>query len=258
MERPPDSVWLFLRGLARESAHWGNFLPLFKATVPNAHIVTLDLPGAGARYLEESPKSITEITRMVRAQWKSFNASIPGDAPRHLLGLSLGGMVGIEWVSSNPEDFARAVFINTSLPSLSPPYERLQPGALKSILSTLLARDPVTYEKIILSMTSNRPDRYDELAIAWAEIQKARPMSFKNKFNQLRAAATWKPPKTGPKIPVLLLSSKSDRLCNPRCSEKLQKAWECDFEQNETGGHELSLDEPQWVADRVAQWMKKS
>lgn len=257
MERPPDSVWLFLRGLARESAHWGNFLPLFKQTVPNSHVVTLDLPGAGARYLETSPTSISEITRMVRAQWKSFDASIPGNAPRYFLGLSLGGMIGIEWLAKHSEDFAKAIFINTSTPAFAQPHERMQPGALKTILSTVFARDPVSYEKIILSVTSNRPEQYDALATSWAEIQKKRPMPLRNKFNQLRAAATWKPPLEPPRTPVLLLSSRADRLCHPRCSEKLHRAWHCDIEWHDKGGHELTLDDPQWVADKVAHWVKQ-
>ena len=58
--------WILLRGLARESAHWGAFVPLLQSTFPDAQITLLDLPGTGCFHLETSPNTIKAITDQVR------------------------------------------------------------------------------------------------------------------------------------------------------------------------------------------------
>ncbi|HEY5138312.1 MAG TPA: alpha/beta hydrolase, partial [Methylococcales bacterium] len=54
--------WLLLRGLARESAHWGDFIPLLQSAFPDASVTMVDLPGTGRFYKEASPRSIKAIT----------------------------------------------------------------------------------------------------------------------------------------------------------------------------------------------------
>jgi hypothetical protein len=58
--------WLLLRGLARESAHWGDFIPLLEAIFPDANVTMLDLPGTGRFHKEVSPRTIKAITDAVR------------------------------------------------------------------------------------------------------------------------------------------------------------------------------------------------
>ena len=60
--------WLLLRGLARESAHWGDFIPLLQTTFPDANVTLLDLPGTGRFYKEVSPSNIKTISETVRRQ----------------------------------------------------------------------------------------------------------------------------------------------------------------------------------------------
>ena len=60
--------WLLLRGLARESAHWGDFIPQLQAAFPDATITLLDLPGTGRFYKEVSPRTIKTISETVRRQ----------------------------------------------------------------------------------------------------------------------------------------------------------------------------------------------
>lgn len=64
--RLSSTCWLLLRGLTRESAHWGEFIPKLQAAFPDVQIHTLDLPGTGADYQGSSPASIKAITAQVR------------------------------------------------------------------------------------------------------------------------------------------------------------------------------------------------
>ena len=47
MNKALGQNWILLRGLARESAHWGDFIPLLQSTFPDAQLTLLDLPGTG-------------------------------------------------------------------------------------------------------------------------------------------------------------------------------------------------------------------
>ena len=51
--------WLLLRGLARESGHWGDFVNQLQVAFPKATINTLDLAGTGQFHHQKSPKSYT-------------------------------------------------------------------------------------------------------------------------------------------------------------------------------------------------------
>ena len=42
------STWIFLRGLTRESGHWGTFTAQFEKAMPGCEVVALDLPGNGS------------------------------------------------------------------------------------------------------------------------------------------------------------------------------------------------------------------
>jgi hypothetical protein len=39
-----------------------------------------------------------------------------------------------------------------------------------------------------------------------------------------------------------------------RCSLKLAQTWGGDYRQHETAGHDLPLDEPEWLAQVIKQW----
>ena len=55
--------WLLLRGLARESGHWGDFFSKLQRECPHATINTLDLPGTGRFNNLPSPNTIEEIVK---------------------------------------------------------------------------------------------------------------------------------------------------------------------------------------------------
>lgn len=60
--------WLLLRGLARESGHWGDFVSRLQREFPQATINTLDLPGTGRFNNLPSPNTIENIVKFTREQ----------------------------------------------------------------------------------------------------------------------------------------------------------------------------------------------
>lgn len=243
--------WLLLRGLAREQRHFGGFPARFAAEVPGARVHTLDLPGFGDQSERLSPTRVDDIVDDLRAR-----AFAGGDfpAPRGILALSLGGMVALSWARRFPDDFTRVVVINTSSADLSPPWERFSLGVAARLPQLLLA-PPLQRERAILAVTSNRSATDNEpVAQSWGRWFEERRPGRANVLRQLYAASRSRCPTTLA-VPLLVLASRADRLVSHRCSEKLAAALGAQLGLHDTGGHDLSLDAPEWICDQVRRWL---
>ncbi|MEI6069743.1 MAG: alpha/beta hydrolase [Methylococcaceae bacterium] len=247
--------WILLRGLARESAHWGDFIPILKATFPDANITTLDLPGTGCFYKEASPATIKVITDKVRAQALAQGCL---QQPVTLLAVSLGAMVAWEWMRNYPDDICGASLINTSFADLSPFYHRLRWQSYRKFAALLSKQQGRNRENAILQLISNRRDQDEQISLAWEKIQHQRPISLKNSFRQIIAAASYRPGNIKPKQPVLLINGNGDKLVAPSCSDKIQKKWALKLLSHPWGGHDLTLDDPEWVALQLKDWVLES
>ena len=244
--------WILLRGLARESAHWGAFVPLLQSTFPNAQITLLDLPGTGCFHRETSPNTIKAITDEVRRHALD-NGVI--EQPVTILALSLGAMVAWEWMHSYPEDICGAILMNTSFADLSPFYQRLRWQSYGKFIALTMTRDIHNREAKVLQLTSNRRNRDEQIIQAWEQIQKDRPISLKNSFRQIMAAASYRPGDIKPKQPVLLLNGQGDRLVSPACSEAIHKKWNLELHSRIGSGHDLTLDDGAWVVLQLKAWL---
>ena len=243
---------LLLRGLSREQRHWGAFPDILRARVPGARVFCLDLPGAGTENLRRSPADIAGITADVRARWIALREAQPG--PWYLFAMSLGGMVAMQWCADHPSDFAGVVLCNTSAANLSRPWKRLDARVYPSVLRALTTRDPVGREQIILSITTRRQTDLLPIAQRWASYQRDRPVSRINVLRQLWAASRFRaPPRLG--VPGLILSAARDPLTDPSCPKRLANHFGVPIETHPDGGHELAMDAPEWLADRMGAWI---
>lgn len=77
-------------------------------------------------------------------------------------------------------------------------------------------------------------------------------------MRQLVAAARYCAPTAAPVDLVLLLGSQEDRLVSSQCSQAIAQAWGLPLQLHPWAGHDLPLDDPQWVIDAVLQWLSKS
>ena len=247
------STWIFLRGLTRESRHWGSFPDAFFHEVPDAEIHTPDLPGNGVQNTHKSPTGVDEIAECIRAQL--FEQGIL--PPYHVLAMSLGAMVAISWASRHPDEIRGCVLINTSLRPFNPFYQRLRPGNYGRLLTlALLGASERDWESAILDLTSHKVERPTEVLGDWIAYRRQYPVSRCNALRQLLAAARYRAPLAKPDSPILVLSSKADALVNSSCSRQLALHWNSVYAEHPTAGHDLPLDDGLWVARQVKQWLQ--
>jgi len=253
MNKDLGQNWILLRGLARESAHWGAFVPFLQSTFPDAQITLLDLPGTGCFHQETSPTTIKAITDKVRLH--AFDKGLM-QQPVTILALSLGAMVAWEWMLSYPEEICGAALMNTSFADLSPFYQRLRWQSYRKFVALAMTRDLHDRESGILQLVSNRRNRDEQICQAWEQIQNERPISLKNSFRQIIAAASYRPGDIKPKQPVLLLNGLGDRLVAPACSEAIHEKWNLELRHRIGAGHDLTLDDDAWVALQLKKWVR--
>lgn len=247
--------WLLLRGLSREAAHWGEFVPLLQSAFPQAQIDTLDLPGAGSLHRQPCPTDIAEIAANLRRQ--ALDKGLL-QQPVTVLALSLGAMAAWEWLLRHPEEIGGAVLINVSFGGLSPFYQRLRWQSYAKFLRLALRRDVYRRELEVLRLVCNRLE--DEKAVArdWQRIQQQRPVSARNSLRQIIAAATYRPADAAPQRPVLLLSGERDRLVDAACSAAIRQKWRLPLRSHPWAGHDLPLDDGAWVIREVQEWIAEA
>lgn len=243
--------WLLLRGLSREQRHWGCALDVFRAAFPDGDVRGIDLPGTGTEHRRASPASMRGIAQDVRARWLAVRAARPG--PWSLLGISLGGMVSMQWVADHPEDFAQVVLANTSAADLSVPWRRMHPSVLPQLLRALVERDPLARQRRILGFTARLVPDPEAVAREWALIQEQAPVARLTVLRQLWASARFRAPPRLP-IPALVLAGARDPLCDPRCPGRLAGRFGAPLEVHPQAGHDLALDAPEWLAEQVRRW----
>ncbi|MGK5051803.1 alpha/beta fold hydrolase [Janthinobacterium sp. RB2P8] len=245
-------TWILLRGLMREQRHWGEFPAILARALPGASIVTPDLPGNGRRHAMDSPTRVAEMVEFCRQ-----DLSERGIAPPYrLLALSLGGMVAVEWAHRYPQEIARCVLLNTSMRPYSPFYWRLRWQNYRALLRQLLLGDAGSQEALILRLTSRRHAHGNPALLAdWRAYQQEYPVSRRNALRQLLSAARYRAPLSRPAMPVLVMAGALDRLVDHRCSQHLARAWQADCLIHRDAGHDLPLDEGEWVAQSVARWL---
>jgi len=249
---PP--TWILLRGLMREQRHWGGFPARLAQSLPGAAIVTPDLPGNGERHAMDSPTRVAEMVEFCR-QDVSERGIAP---PYHLLALSLGGMVAVEWAQRYPQEVALCVLINTSMRPFNPFYHRLRWQNYGALLHQLLLGDKSSQEALILRLTSRRNAHGNPALLAdWLSFQQQYPVSRRNALRQLLSAARYRAPDRRPAMPVLVMAGAQDRLVDHRCSQRLARAWQADCLIHRDAGHDLPLDDGDWVADTLVQWLGK-
>lgn len=247
------TTWVLLRGLAREAGHWGRFPDLLRSALPSGEaVVALDLPGNGRRSGERSPARIAGMVTAVRAE-----LAAGGHAPPYVLvAVSLGGMAALHWAHAAPGEVRACALVNASLARFSWPWQRLRAGSWPVLAGILAPRRPaLARETAILRLTSNLP-LSQRVVDEWADIARVRPVTRGNALRQLIAAARFRAP-ARPAVPLLLLASSRDRLVAPACSRAMAAAWDAPLHEHPWAGHDLPLDDPEWLAERIGAWARE-
>lgn len=250
MSAAGPATWVLLRGLMRDSRHWGTFPAIFQQRFPAARIEAIDFPGNGALYRETSPARVEAMAEHARAALARRGCR----PPYGVLAMSLGAMAATAWADGHPDEIAACVLVNTSLRPFSPPHWRLRPAVWPSLLQMLL-KPPAAreIERRILQLTSRTAP--EAVLDDWTLWRQQNPVSSANALRQLAAAARYRAPRRAPAVPLLVVNGAGDALVDPRCSKRLAETWGCPIAVHPSAGHDLSLDDGDWLADTVRDWL---
>jgi pimeloyl-ACP methyl ester carboxylesterase len=245
-------TWILLRGLTRETRHWGRLPELLREAVGGDRLLLLDLPGNGEFAHLRAPSTVAGMVGFVRDG--ASQMSVPG--PYCVLAMSLGGMVATDWAQRYPGEIERLVLSNTSMRPFSRMQERLRPSAWPGLVDVAAHwRDAPRAEREIHRLTCNNTVTLNADLDTWSEIRRSAPVSRGNALRQLWAAARFAAAAEQPRCPLLILSSFKDKLVNPVCSAKLAAAWGAAHREHPWAGHDLPHDDPAWTAGQVHAWL---
>ncbi len=244
-------TWILLRGLGRESGHWGAFKEKFTARAGADEVLAIDLPGSGIHVSDTSPRSVPALMAQVRAE--------AVEKARHqgqfrILAMSLGGMVAMEWMRQKPGDLAGVVLANTSTSDFSPLIQRLRWQVWRDLLKVMAIQSARDRERAILAILLNSPEARETALPLWTKIAIERPVSYASFLNQLMAAARFKGAPMNSPVPVLLLNGLGDRFVDPSCSTQLHEKMQWPIARHPWAGHDLTWDDPEWVLDKINAW----
>lgn len=241
---------ILLRGLAREAAHWLEFPERLLQTL-GAHyqLHAIDFPGCGKHYQQPALSSVARMTDHARAEIAS---TLSSGEPVFIVGISMGGMVALEWAQRFPQEIQGLVLINSSSGD-QPIFWRLLPDALPDILLALLLPCQQREERV-LHRVSNLTAKYSQHLQQWLAIQQQRPVTRSTIVRMLRAAALFRPQLTCAANGIVLASD-TDRMVSVRASEDIAKRFNWPLIRHAVAGHDIPMDDPQWVADKVAQFI---
>ena len=250
MKNNNNNQWIFLRGLVRGQYHWHHFPSAFKQRFPDSQCYFVDLPGNGFSWHLTSPDRIEPMVDFVRARLQGALAP-----PFNIVALSLGGMVTLSWCHRFPREIRSAVIINSSIANLSRWYERFSLQQITNALRFLVGSAEMK-EQAILNMTSTQEQSNYVIVQRWAELHRRYPTQLSNALRQLMAASRFKL-KSPVEAPVLCVNAKGDPLVSPRCTEAIAKLLDAKLVTHASAGHDLSLDDPDWLADVIANWQNR-
>jgi pimeloyl-ACP methyl ester carboxylesterase len=249
------SEWILLRGLTRETRHWGAFEAALGAhglVGAGGRAVCIDLPGNGDEHAHAAPHSVIAMMDIVRARAAALNVRLPC----RVLAMSLGAMVATAWAQAHPGEIERLVLINTSMRPFARVHERLRPAAWPALVRIAMSwSKPERCETLIHRLTCNRADTLDADIAQWAQLRRTHGASAANALRQLAAAARFLADREAPRSPALLLASAADKLVDPACSARVAKQWRAAFAVHPWAGHDLPHDDADWTCRAIAAWL---
>jgi len=239
---------VLLRGLARWSDHWLGFEKFLADK--GFRVITVDNRGFGKSSDAESSKNLT-VHDLADDVAQVISKEAPGGA--HVVGLSLGAMIGLALAAMKPQLVRSLMMVNSSVGGSKIP--RISKRALFSILQiAVMGRrgyDPLS--RVILSPESPNSKR-EKLSKSWSEIDREHRVSLRRLFSQLRAARGFQGfvEMASIKCPVTIVRCDQDKFVDPRNSDFIHRQIpSAEIVKHPTAGHELAVDDPDWFVDVI-------
>ncbi len=236
---------VLLRGLSREQRHWGDFIDVLQAHLPQYQILCLDTLGNGDLCHQASPLTISRYSQNILEQLAERQIQ---DAI--LVGLSLGGMVALAAMASGSKRVRQVIAINTSS-RLSFIWKRFSIlRVCKALLTASFFQGKNRLELAILQFTSHLHQHDTAIAHQWGQLREQKPTNIMNSIRQIIAAAKFAVPiQSLVDRPVSFIYSKQDKLVHPSCTMKLANILGAPTYAIDNAGHDIALDQPLALAE---------
>lgn len=241
---------ILLRGLAREAAHWMQFPEQLRNSLGDGYrIHCIDFPGCGIHYQQAALTSIPAMSDYARAQFSLLTIN----DPVLVIGISMGGMVALDWAQRFPETLTGVVLINSSA-GHQPLHWRLRPGVWPAMIAALLLPMPWR-ENLVLRKVSNNREHFTTNLQHWLDIQALRPVSRTTILTMLIAAARFRP-QTSCIQKGLVIASNGDQFVSCKASSALAEGFHWPLIKHPTAGHDIPMDEPDWLCATIRNWLQ--
>ena len=228
--------------------HWFDFPEKLQAARSN--ILALDLPGAGDENWTRPPLTIEGHSDFLREKFLTLKSNA---GPWGILGISLGGMIAMDWASRYPDDFTKLVVINASAQDLSPVQQRMTVFSIYCMGKAAVAKDLQHKEYELLKMVSNLKAKDAVTLQNMVDLGAHAKITNENIARQVVAAARFTSPKALT-IPTLYLASIKDRMVDVRCSKAIAEKYGAQIKFHPSAGHDLTLDDPDWAVEQIVEF----
>lgn len=239
---------VLLRGLARWSAHWLGFEKL--VIKQGFRVITIDNRGFGKSAGLRMAKGTT-IHEFADDVAQIISREAPGGA--HVVGLSLGAMVGLALAAMKPQLVRSLMMVNSSVGSSG--VARLSTKAMLAIV-TVLVSGGHGYAALARALLS--PNVLDEkrmkLATDWKKIDLDAKVPVTALWRQLAAARKFVGfvEMAAVSCPVTILRCDQDQFVDPRNSDFIHKQIShSELIRHSNAGHELAVDDPDWFVEQI-------
>lgn len=251
------SCWLLIGPMGRECASWGEAPQVLRmhieAVQPGGSLWPLDLPGTGRLWRQASPSRISGVVEELRRRVAQDGHT----GPFGLIASSWASCVATEWARQYADEIGAVVLISPAMRPFTPVLRSLDFKQWVVALGQVLGRrspfEPDT--RLLRSHTNGLRPATADLVAHWRALRRKHPLKARNGWRQLLAVWRYQSSKRRAHPSVLLLAGKADVWMDWRVSAAISRAWGSALRLHPEGGHDLLLDDPQWVARSMAKWL---
>src|SRR5690606_23264840 len=122
------------------------------------------------------------------------------------------------------------------------------------ILRAAASSDVREKERQLLKMISNLKASDEKTLNEMVDIAEGYDVMTTHLTKQLFAATRFQAPEKMP-CPTLILASIKDAMVDVRCSKALAERFGATIKFHPSAGHDLTLDDPDWAAERIHEFM---
>jgi 3-oxoadipate enol-lactonase len=238
---------VLLRGLGRSSRYWLGFSEQLADL--GLQVIEVDNPGFGRSAKLPMPLSVDGIAEAV------IDAIAPYQLERPIIaGISLGGMIAAAVAAAPSVNAAGLIMMASS--SRESGWRRVRLGSLFASARVTLARRDRHRALAPYLVTDATLAAQPDLLATWDKMVVAEPPTLWAATHQITAGARFRITDYLDRLPTprLVVVGDSDRMVPPSNSLKLASLLEAEFHLIRDAGHEIATDQPEELAQLIAQF----